>query len=112
MHLAIFVLNNQELLPKFLESLFKEGISGGTILESKGMVRKMMELEDDLFSMLKNILIEPEESNKTMLFCLRDDQKDAFTKVCNEVTGGLENPNTGILMYVPLGEVFGCFMKK
>ncbi len=112
MKLAVFVLNNQDLMPQFLEELYNNGINGGTILESKGMARKMIEMEDDLFSIFRDILVSPNESNKTFLFCLQDKQVQTFKDVCNRVTGGLENPNTGILILLPVDEIEGSFMKN
>ena len=46
MKLVIFILNNIELLEDFLDALYEHHIYGGTILESKGMAKKMTEYQN------------------------------------------------------------------
>lgn len=111
MKLVIFILNNIELLEDFLDELYMHHIYGGTILESKGMAKKMTEYQNaDLVSILKQFFVTPRESNCTMLFCLQERQLDVFKEVANKVTGGLNQPNTGVLMVLPLDEVIGSFV--
>ncbi len=111
MKLVIFILNNIELLEDFLDALYEHHIYGGTILESKGMAKKMTEYQNaDLVSILKQFFVIPRESNYTMLFCLQEGQLPVFKEVANQVTGGLDQPNTGVLMVLPLDEVIGSFV--
>lgn len=111
MKLIIFILNNPDLLETFLEALYENGIRGGTILDSQGMAKKVSDYDNaDLLSVLKQLFVIPRDSNRTLLFCLKEEQLSVFKKVANEVTGGLQNPNTGVLMVLPLEEVFGSFV--
>lgn len=113
MKLVIFILSNPDLLEHFLEALYEEGIRGGTILDSLGMAKKVSDYDnEDLISVLKQLFIIPRDSNKTLLFCLKESQLAAFKRVANEVTGGLEKPNTGVLMVLPLEEVYGSFISR
>ena len=113
MKLVIFVLNNPDLMEDFLESLYHHGICGGTILDSMGMAKKISDYNNaDLVSVLKQLFIIPRDSNKTFLFCLKGEQLSVFKEVVNKVTGGLDQPNSGVLMVLPLLEVEGSFIKR
>lgn len=112
MKLVIFILNNQDLMEDFLEQLYDHGIQGGTILDSMGMAKKISDYDNtDLVSILKQIFVIPRDSNKTFLFCLKEEQLPVFKDIANKVTGGLHLPNTGVLMVLPLEEVLGGFIK-
>lgn len=111
MKLVVFILNNPDLLETFLEELYDHGIRGGTILDSMGMAKKVSDYDNaDLLSVLKQLFVIPRDSNRTMLFCLKEEQLSVFKDVANEVTGGLHNPNTGVLMVLPLEDVYGSFI--
>lgn len=113
MKLVVFVLNDADKLDYLLESLYKEKIGAGTILDSIGMASKVKNINNnDIVSIFKDLIVTPREMNYTMLFCLRDEQVECFKAVANKVTGGLDNPNTGVLMILPLEEVMGSFMKN
>lgn len=111
MKLVVFILNNPDLLDDFLEELYRNGIQGGTIIDSQGMAKKITDYNNaDLVSVLKQLFIIPRDSNRTLLFCLKQEQLDTFKAVANKVTGGLDKPNTGVLMVLPLDEVYGSFI--
>lgn len=113
MKLVIFILNNPDLQEIFLGELYRAGIRGGTILDSMGMAKKETEYQnEDLVSVLKQLFIIPRDSNKTMLFCMEEEKIPLFKKIVQEVTGGLDRPNTGFMMILPIDEVYGGFLTR
>ena len=47
------------------------------------------------------------EMNKILISAIEDSQVETVKKIVNDVTGGLDKANTGILMTVPLLNVEG-----
>ena len=114
MNLAIFVLNQVELVDVLLQRLIKSGIRGGTMLDSMGIASyvAMKKVDDDLADMFRNLFSSGQHHNKTMLFCVDDEELDLLKRVIEQVTGGLGQPHSGILMVLPLSEVLGIANKK
>lgn len=113
MKLVIFILNNPDLQETFLGKLYNAGIRGGTILDSMWMAKKQTDYQnEDLVSVLKQLFIIPRDANKTMLFCMEEEKVAKFKQIVNDVTGGLDQPNSGVLMILPLDEVYGSFITR
>ena len=100
MQVLTLVLNRTECLEELLEALLKSGIHGGTVVDSTGMMRVIDQSGDDLpmFAALRQ-LFDPER--KTLVMVLDDAQVAVAREVINRVTGGLDQPDTGILFAVP-----------
>ncbi len=109
MQLLVLVLNKVEVLEELLTQMAAGGISGATILNSTGMATTLVHSEEDvpLFGILRKMLNPDREESKTIFTVLKDEQIDTAKEIINRVTGGLANPNTGILFTLPINSVEG-----
>ena len=104
MQLLVIVLNKLECLDKLLTALEKEHIPGATILDSRGMAQQ---LELRFLGSLR-MLMNPAHKENKMIFMVLDGEKvRTVSRVVNEVTGGLDQPDSGILFTVPISYVEG-----
>ncbi len=103
MQLVICVINRTDLLDKLLKRLVEEGIRGATILESTGLARAIADPEDlPIFGLLRRIIDPEREHSRTILIVAEKEQVDVIRNVVNEVTGGLDQPDTGIMIGLPI----------
>lgn len=103
MKLLIIVLNKVECLDKMLTKFGKQNIPGATILDSKGMAQEL-EAHDELrfLGSLRMLMNPAHKENKTIFMVIPDEKVAAVSAIANEVTGGLNKPDTGILFTVPI----------
>lgn len=103
MQVVTLVLNKTECLNELLEELLENGIHGGTVLDSTGMMRVIEQSGDDLpmFSTFRQMFDPERKSSKTILMVLSDDEVEIARRVINQVTGGLDQPDTGVLFAMP-----------
>lgn len=107
MKLVVFVLNREELLERVLEAYVEAGIQGATILDSEGMGR-FLTYEVPLFADFKEFMKGNKPYNKTILSVVRDETVvPRLRSILDEVTGGLEQPGTGIFFTVPVDFAIG-----
>ena len=108
MKFLVIVLNKVECLEKLLTKFGKNKIPGATIIDSHGMAQ-MLEGPDVLrFLASLRLLMNPaHKENKTIMMVLPDEKVDTVVRIVNEVTGGLDKPDTGILFTVPIDRVEG-----
>lgn len=113
MQVFIFVLNRTEHLEHLLQEFEKNGIIGATVLDSKGMAR-ILHSEDEMpvFYGLRSILTPERRSSKTIFTILPDEKVEVARKIVNEVTGGLDHPDSGIMFGVPVSFTEGLVKKK
>ena len=113
MQVFVFVLNRTEHLENLLQEFASHGLKGATVLDSKGMARILHSEEElPMFYGLRAIL-EPERRSSKTIFCvLEDDQVAIARKIVNDVTGGLDCPDSGIMFAMPLTFVEGLVKKK
>lgn len=113
MHAIFVVINKVEQLDNVLSKLKKAGISGGTILESSGMVKKIDDsTESYILGSLRLFLDEPRKESKTLFLVVEDNQVEIVRKTVNEALGGIDKPNTGILFGFPISFCDGLMKKK
>ena len=114
MQAFVFVLNRTEHLEHLLQEFSNHGLRGATVLDSKGMARILIGSDEDMpiFSGLR-ALLEPERKSSKTIFCvLEDEQVNVARKIVNDVTGGLDTPDSGIMFATPLTFVEGLVKKK
>lgn len=112
MHVIFLVLNKIECLDDVLAKLKKAGVTGGTIIDSTGMVKKLEDsAESYILGSLRLFLEDPRPESKTLFFIINDNQVELVRKTVDEALGGINNPNTGILFGFPISFVDGL-MKK
>ena len=113
MQVFVFVLNRTEHLENLLQEFSAHGLTGATVLDSKGMARILhSEEEMPLFYGLRAIMEPERRSSKTIFMVLKDEQVEEARKIVNSVTGGLDVPDSGIMFSVPVTFVEGLVKKK
>ena len=106
MQLLVAVINHEERVDDILSGFVELGITGATIVESRGMGR-VLSREVPIFAGLRE-LDSRSRANNRMIFCVADDAKvDEAIAMIQEVCGGLDEPGVGILFTVPVGRVIG-----
>jgi len=107
MKLLVFVLNHEELLDEVLSAYVEAGIAGATVLDSEGMGRYLT-YEVPLFADFKEFMKGNKPYNKTILSVVTDDDAiPHLKKLLDRVTGGLDQPGTGILFTLPVDYAAG-----
>ena len=113
MQVFVFVLNRTEHLEHLLQEFTDHGLKGATVLDSRGMAR-ILHTEDEMpiFYGLRAIL-EPERRISKTIFCVMEDsQLEIARKIVNDVTGGLDHPDSGIMFALPVTFTEGLVKKK
>ena len=112
MKLILFVLHDPEKLRQLLDAWTEAGISGATVLYSTGLGRlKQAEaLRDDLPLMpsLEDFLPKAERLSRTV-FSMIDDEAvvERVVAATQRVVGDLNEPDRGLLMVLPVAQVYG-----
>ena len=102
MQIFVLVLNKTELLEDSLHQMAHAGIKGATVLESTGMARLLKDVDDmPFFSGLRSMLNQNRSQSNTIFVVLEDGQVNTARRIVNEVTGGLDKPDTGIMFALP-----------
>ena len=108
MKLLVIVLNKTECLERLLTAFGKNQIPGATILESRGMAQELEQLDDLSFMLSLRSLINPaHRENKTIFMVTPDVLVPKICTIVRQVTGGLDQPDTGILFTVPIDYIEG-----
>lgn len=107
MQVLFLVLDKTELLNAVLRVFLECGIRGATIVNSTGMGR-VLSREVPLFADLRSMFDDGRQYNYTIFAVVKDEEKiDRLIGRLEEVLGGLEQPETGILFTVPVGRAIG-----
>lgn len=102
MQAFFFVLNRTEHLEHLLQEFADHGICA-TVLDSKGMARILhSEEEMPIFYGLRSIVAPERRSSKTIIAVLSDEKVALARKIVNQVTGGLDAPDSGIMFAMPI----------
>lgn len=107
MQALFLVLQKIEKLDDLLIALKDNGITGGTIIESKGMINTLKDNDNFFIESLRIFLEDPREASKTLFFILKKADVERARKVIDETLGGINNPNTGIMFGIDLSFVDG-----
>ena len=107
MQALFLVLHKIEKLDDLLIALQNNGITGGTIIDSKGMIKTLRNNDNYINETLRNFQKYPNEASKTLFFILKKDDVVNARKIIDETLGGINNPNTGILFGIDLAFVDG-----
>ena len=99
--LVIFVvLNKIECLEDLLARLKKAGVTGGTIIDSTGMVKSLEESDDSyLLGSLR------------LFFIVNNEQVELVRKTVSDALGGIDNHDTGIVFGIPISFADGLIKK-
>ncbi|MEG1710332.1 MAG: hypothetical protein RR054_03360 [Clostridia bacterium] len=108
MRAIFFVLKNTDLLTPLLNELKSNGITGGTIVETKGMATEMV-MEDDFafFGALRHLLKEDYKATNTLIFVANEEKEKIILAAIEKTIGKLDQPNTGIIFAFPVDYTIG-----
>lgn len=110
MQMFVLVLNREEFLEPILERMLEEKIGGATILDSTGMMRVLdgdQNVDSPMLGILRHYFSPERRRSKTMFALLDSHEIPQMLAIVNEVTGGLDKPDTGIAFAVPTTFVEG-----
>ncbi len=108
MQLVVIVLNKTERLERVLEAFEENGLTGATILDSRGMASELTLHEDyPVVASLRKMLNPEHRENKTIFMVVEDERVKDISRIVNQINGGFDKPDTGILFALPLSYVEG-----
>ena len=112
MFMIMLILNDTEQCQSLLDAWDEAGAPGVTVLSSTGLgrIRRKMGLYDDipLMPSLQDFLQEEDNLHRTLITVIRERQLvDDIIKATHSVLGDLNQPNTGILVVMPVLEAYG-----
>ncbi len=112
MKLVVIVLNKLDCLDKLLTAFGKNSIPGATILSSRGMAQTL-EAHDELrfIGSLRMLMNANYKENRTILMAVPDEKVDTVVELVDKTTGGLDQPDSGILFTLPIDRVEGMTHK-
>ncbi len=115
--MVILVLDNVEKLEDVLLAWWDAGCPGITILQSSGAGRYMAGLgaRDDLpmFPGIRSLLGHREIHHRTLFTVLKNDEDvDRIFDATERVLGPLEQPNTGIILALPVTKTRGRLLTQ
>lgn len=107
MTLLIFICNQPHKLEEVLEGFLEIGITGATVIDSRGMGH-VLSTEVPIFAGLGAFTGTAASYNKTIMSVIKEPEKvrAAFAMI-GEVCGDLGKPGVGIAFTLPVDEVEG-----
>ena len=110
MLLYVLVLNRVSLLEPLFEAMLEHGINGATVLDSTGMMRVLS--DDDnanlpMYGLLRYVYSPERKQSKTIFVVLPEEKVQPLSDIVEQVTGGLDQPDTGIAFAMPLSYLKG-----
>ncbi len=102
MELLVAVIESQDHMQLILDRFYEESINGATVIDSTGMGHLLAD-HISIFSRFAEIAGDNMGHNKT-LFTVVDCEKklQLAINIIEEVTGGLEQSDTGMLFTLPV----------
>ena len=106
MQLLVAVINHEECVDDILAGFVEIGITGATVIDSRGMGR-VLSREVPIFAGVRSLDAHSRSHNRT-IFCVAEQEKaDAAIALIQEICGSLDTPGRGIVFTVPIGRVVG-----
>ena len=106
MQLLVAVINQEECVESVLAGFVELGITGATVMDSRGMGR-VLSREVPIFAGVRTLMERSRPANRT-LFCVVDDAKvDDAIAMIQEACGSMADPGAGIIFTLPVSRVVG-----
>lgn len=110
--MVVLVMDSSGKTTDVMDAWQEAGVSGITVWESRGIGRMHEDyhLRDDipLMPSLSTLLQSREEDHRTIFTLVDGDEMvDKLIAVTEEITGGLDGPNKGILFVLPVLRTIG-----
>jgi len=108
--LFVCVLNKPEAVEDVIAAFLEIGITGCTIIDSKGM-GKVISQEIPIFSGFKSMFTGARESNVTIFSVMSSNMVDSAIKIIEETYVSFAEPDSGIVFTLPVNRVKGLLGK-
>ncbi len=109
--MIIFVLNDLDKSADLLEAWEAAGARGITCINTTGLgnLRNTAEIADIPFYLSLADILKSKQHHHCTFFTVVDSENllEKLIEVAQDVTGGLDAPNTGILFTIPVSSVYG-----
>jgi hypothetical protein len=104
MQMLVVVLNRIEKLNDLLLELSNKNIVTGTIIDSSGMAKTLVECYPNslLFGSLRTILGENRPFNKTIFMVLPDEKVPVAMECVRKVASEIKGENVGVMFTLPV----------
>jgi hypothetical protein len=117
MYLVLLVLNDPDRLEDLLIAWEEKGVQGATVLFSTGLgrIRQMEAWRDDmpLIPSLRDFYEVPENMNRTVFTVVASEaQAESLVAATKKVIGEFDELGTGLLLVLPLAQVYGVNKRK
>ena len=107
-HLLIVILDDLTGLPDLIQAWRKIGVPGATILESAGAFRMDSWIKRVGLGNLDRLFETKEVRRRTLMVAIEDDELLAQAVAeAEQVVGGFDRPDSGLLMVLPVTQVKG-----
>ncbi len=105
--LLVCIIEKEEKLEEVLEGLVEIGVTGASIVDVRGMFEYLAD-EIPIFAGFRNLIEDKNPTNKMIMSVIKDDNllKEAMDTI-EEVYGSFDNPNTGIMFAIEIGNIRG-----
>jgi nitrogen regulatory protein P-II 1 len=112
MKLILFVLHDPEKLRELMDAWKQAGVSGATVLFSTGLgrIQQMAPLRDDLplIPSLEDFLPTVDRLSRTLFTMVDEDAVvEKVIAATEQVVGDLDQPDRGLLIVLPVAQVYG-----
>ncbi len=108
MKLVVYVMNRTEYLDEFLHELKEKNINGATILNSTGMVGRLIQNDDmEFIGSLKALFENPRKESRVILMAVDDELVKTIFQIIDEVCGWLDKLNSGIAFTLSIDDIKG-----
>ena len=104
--LFICVINRPEAVEDVIAGLLEIGVTGCTIIDSKGM-GKVVGQDIPIFSGFKSLFSGARESNVTLFSVMDSNMVECAVNIIEEIYVSFSEPSTGIMFTVPVNMVKG-----
>jgi nitrogen regulatory protein PII len=109
--MIIFVLNDLDKSADLLEAWEAAGARGITCINTTGLgnIRHSAEIADLPFYLSLTDILKSQQHHHCTFFTVVDNDNvlEKLIEAAQNVTGGLDKPNTGFLFTVPVSSVYG-----
>jgi len=114
MKLVVIVLNKIECLEELLAEFSRRDLQGATIISSHGMMQELAQADDELrfLGSLRQFLNPDHKENRTIFMAASESRVPVIIEAVNQVTGGLDKGDTGILFTLPIDYLEGFKVKE
>jgi nitrogen regulatory protein PII len=116
MYFVLFVLNDPDKMEPVLDAWEHAGVGGVTIMHTSGLGRLRKNLFNDDLPLIPSlgVFMEHLEEMHRTLFSVVSSMEivELLVKATQEVIGDLENPETGLLVVLPVERVYGLHKKS